>query len=295
VTKYVSLSTDQKVAYAIWAPLVVRFWRHLGYTPIVFVHHGDWSGRFEDFVLATLVKTPGVRLEYVPRTEPLSVGNTMRVARLAAGSLAGIQPDDFIITADIDMAPISRAFFERDPAQIWLLRADMYGGIPGAAGLLHDKQPALICGQFRLPLCYIGMPAIVWQKIMPYADGDPIRSIRNINHGLGWDAHDHDEACTSARLLLSSWGAGPLVWQEDGTWKQGALNIIPKTDWPKGTPIGMLLGGQARTYKELDPSIVDWHMKEVGRWVGSALSVFWPEEKDFIDSYWPEACRLAGV
>src|SRR6185503_19652490 len=42
VTKYVSLSTDQKVAYAIWAPLVVRFWRHLGYTPIVFVHHGDW-------------------------------------------------------------------------------------------------------------------------------------------------------------------------------------------------------------------------------------------------------------
>ena len=66
------------------------------------------------------------------------------------------------------------------------------------------------------------------------------------------------------------------------------------TDWPKGTPIGMLLGGQAQQHKTLDPSIVDWHMKEIGRWVGDALSVFWPEERAYIAEYWPKACALLG-
>jgi hypothetical protein len=73
---------------------------------------------------------------------------------------------------------------------------------------------------------------------------------------------------------------------------QGALNLVPMTDWPKGQPKRMLLGGMARDF---DPKAIDWHIKSTGRWIGDALAAYWPEEKDFLCEYWPAACKAIGV
>lgn len=301
MTKYVALSCDANPLYSIWAPLMVRFWRRLGYTPILFQHNDGWSTELA-MLVDRLLDEEHLRGETIvvkiPRIGPLSIGNTMRVSRVAASAVASLSPTDFILTSDIDMAPLSRTFFDRDPEQCWVLRGDMYGSFEGASAMMHDGTKGLIAGLWRFPLCYIGMPVFAWRTIMPIVVGDAEKSIRNINHGLRQDAHDHDEACTSARLLLSAWAAGSLeeshVVEVDGgkRWFQGALNLVAQTDWPKGQPSRMLLGGQATKH---NPRAVDWHIKSTGKWIGPALAAYWPEERDFINEYWPRACKAIGV
>lgn len=302
--RWVSLSTDcvpwkgkTGSAYAIYAPLVTRFWQRLGYTPILFMHDTGWDTAFGAHVLANL--PPDIMRVSMPRLEPLSIGNTMRTVRLAACAHEAVAPEDLIITADIDMAPISRDFFNQ-PSNIFVLRADMYGPMEGASQLLENDGTALLCGLFRFPLCYVGLTTAAWRDITPYPQdgschGNPVALARRILHGLRYDAVDYDESYCSARLLLSRYAVGSLQKHEDGSWTQGELRLVPQTDWPKGWPKNMILGGQGQVVSGGDESVVDWHMaKPASPGMEKALTRFWPEERDFLIEYWRKACELAG-
>jgi hypothetical protein len=299
MTRWVSLSTDPNPHYAIYAPIVVRLWRRLGFNPILFVHNAGWDTAFGEYVRAAL-GSDFTTLTEVPRLEPLSVGNTMRTIRLAASAHAYIGSDDIVMTADIDMAPLSRSFFELPPYQAQLLRADLHGPIEGASALRNDDGIALQAGLFRLPMCYVALTAQIWRDIFPYNEtcaNNPVLFARRILHGCGYDSHDYDEAYTSARLLLSRYAVGALEKQADGTWRQGELRIVPMSDWPRGWPKRMLIGGDAiRPHAAgvgSDP--IDFHMpKPSSPWVGPLLVKYWPEEREFIEPYWRQACELAG-
>lgn len=300
MTRYVSLSCDANPHYAIYAPIVIRIWKALGYEPLIFLHNDGWQNtRFASRVLLEIMTGPGHVCE-IPRIEPLSVANTMRVARLAAASLPYVDPEALVLTSDIDMAPLSRTFFERDAWDVFVLRADLHGPIegcasfPGAENKLHDGRPALLCGHFRFPMCYVGMRARIWRDVMPLIVGDAEHSIRRINHGLRHDSHEHDEATTSARLLHSRYAVEPLERLSERHWQQGNLQIVTMTDWPFGTHRNMLIGGQANA--AVDPNAVDWHMpKPAAPWCGRVLARYYPELAPFIEPYWAEICQMTQV
>ena len=108
--KFVSLSTNDDIAYSLFAPLSVRVWRLLGYEAIVHVHTDGWADEFGRLVLHEL-SLAGARLVTVPTVAPLSVANTMRVVRLCAAAQSSLQDDDVIVTSDVDILPLRREWF----------------------------------------------------------------------------------------------------------------------------------------------------------------------------------------
>lgn len=300
---FVALASDANPHYAIYAPIVCRLWRRLGYTPLLTLHDGyGWDTALGSYVLEKLA---GFRhIARVPSVAPLSAGNTMRVVRLAAAAFLDVMPEDFILTADMDMAPLGRELFEFAPSlgRIVLLRGDAYGNLASTPPLLANGEPALISGLFRFPLCYVGMEAQIWRELFPLTD-NVTESVRRIVHGLRADQIDYDEACCSARVLLSKYAIGALTKHESDpeefehreAWTQGDVVLVPLADWAKrdGYPIGMLIHGEGRTPI---PDAIDFHMpRPATTWVGGTLQHYWPEEHDFIAEYWPKACDLAGI
>lgn len=293
MNRWVSLSSDANPHYAIYAPIVTRIWQTLGFKVILFVHNAGWESPLGQFVRANL--PDDIVIIETPRLDPQSVGNTMRMVRLAASACAMIEQTDIVMTADIDMAPLDRTWWTQYGGPAFILRADMYGPFEGATTLLDgDKGRACQSGLFRFPLCYVGLARDIWRDITPYrpsVEGDPIALARLILHGCRADAHDYDEAFTSARLLLSRWATGSLRQLSDGSWQQGELRLVPMTDWPGGWPNRMLLGGQAA---QNGPPI-DFHMpKPSNRYTGGVLGQYWPEQGKFLEGYWLKALELAG-
>lgn len=313
MTRYVSLAADANPHYAIYAPVVCKIWQALGYEPILFMHDGHghdpsrgvygWETPFGEYVRSALPVKPIL----VPRTEPLSPGNTMRCVRLVAASMPQVQPDDLVLTADIDMAPLSETFFDRQAWPPFVLRADMYGPFEGASSLRGpDGTPALLCGMWRFPLCYMGFPGRVWEEILPLVKGDPVLSLRRVLHGLREDSVVHDEATISARLLLSRYAVGALEKisssEETGDlWRQGELELVGVADWAArdGWPKKMLIHGEAQVWDERARSAFDWHMpRPSSPWVGAVLARFWPhrpELQKFILDYWQQVCGLVRL
>lgn len=293
MTRWVSLATDANPHYAVYAPIVTRIWKQLGYKPVLFVHNQGWDTAFGQFVRENL--PDDVPVIETPRLDPMSVGNTMRMIRLAACACSFIESNDLIITSDIDMAPLSRTFFDRQgPA--FILRVDAYGPLEGATQLLDgDKGIACLAGLFRFPMCYVGLERDIWRDITPYrpaVEGNPIELARRILHGCRGDQHDYDEQFVSARTLLSRWAAGSLV-QMDGRWRQGELEMVGSTDWPGGWPLGMIIGGTP--HRPAGSLPIDFHMpKPSNRATGGVLGQHWPEEGKFLEHYWFRAIELAG-
>lgn len=311
--RYVSLACDATLGapvhgvYAAYAPVVMRLWQRLGYRPIVFKHEATFDSEFGRFVSEKMLEAVEPELVPIivpiPRCEPLSVGNTMRVARLAAASNALVQPHELVLMADIDMAPISRTWFERDH---WLggpfvLRGDMHGSFAGCASLNPDGTASLLGGHFRFPMCYAGATKAQWFDMLPLINGQEIVSIRRLLHSLRHDCVDYDEQQLSSRFLHSRYAVGPLctdvVANNSGAervYKQGDLTLLAATDWPTGVPEGMMIHGGARS--DSRPNRVDWHMpRPAPPWLVQVMSRFWSEESKFLEEYWPKICELTKV
>lgn len=287
MTRYVSLACDANPHYSVYAPIVARLWRRLGFEPIVFMHTSGWDSPLGALVQGAL-DDDAFLTPRIPRIDPLSVGNTMRVVRIVAASL--VDPAALVMTADVDMAPLSRTFFDRTWDQ-FVLRADMYGSLHAAPKI--QGGVALIPGLWRFPLCYVGMRGNLWRKMLPIVNGDPETSLRQTMVGLRHDKVDYDEETTSARLLAMS--PGELVQDAEDTWHQGDLCLVSMTDWTRdGWPKRMLIHGEGNGPVQADA--IDFHMpRPTARWVGQALSQYWPEEADFILPYWQKVCGSTEV
>lgn len=274
MTRWVSLATDAHPHYAVYAPIVAKLWRRLGFNPIVFLHNEGWDTPFGKHVRESLNAAEPAIVE-VPRIEPLSAGNTMRAIRLAACALSAVGEHDTIMLSDIDMAPLSRSFFLRHDQAV-VLRADMYGPLIGASSLNASGAFTLIPGLFRFPLCYVNLTAQLWRQILPYSREDadtPVELARAYLVGCRHDSPEWDEAIVSARLLshpsVFGWPLSPLKAIDE--YEQGRLRLVPMTNWPSALPRRMLIGGEAyriNRWVAIDP--IDFHMpRPTVRWVGS--------------------------
>lgn len=228
--RWVALATDSAPTYAIFAPIVTWLWRRLGYRALIFIHDDEegWATRFGQLVIGNL-REAGALLVPLPTVPPLSYANTMRCARLVAASLAEVADDDFILTADMDMFPLSRNFFDRSEDLI-ALRALYHvwemPRIPKPPTIDAPLQP----GEHRFAMCYFGATARIWRKILPLVVGDPLASLRAI--APAEDSIDNDEVKLSRGVLTSHYAQGRIEAIARGHWKQGDLHLVDPIDGP---------------------------------------------------------------
>lgn len=302
--RYVSLATDAHHSYSTYAPLACRLWRKLGWEPVIAMHPTGWGEPLGQIVKQELaaMNITTYPFDVYP---PLSVGNTMRVARLTAPCLSFIKDDDIIMMSDVDVLPLSREFFAVDDApgnatwDIYSIRADFQGFL----------QPTLLPIKYRFAMCYVGARARIWRDIFNPVTDDPKKSLDRVQeynpeattkilaaggaiHPLAGDSTDMDELWMTAHLLTSKYleGTCELVpgvsWCGYPVYQQGQMRLIP-TRQPGGYPDRMMLLGEWRMNRDWDRNTaLDWHAPRPSTlWLADVVSIFWRDDP-WIKEYW---------
>lgn len=280
----VSLASDHLGTYAVLLPIAAKLWETLGYTPIV-QHSLRDDNPFEQAVLAWTV---GDKYRIAAR-EPLSLPNTMRAVRLFAWELA--DSGDFILTADVDMFPLSRTFFADPPPHV-LLRACWYLWL-GNEGREPFFDPARLepTGDPSCPyrshfaMCYAGATKEIWREL--FQSGT-------------WPAHDTnswDEEALTARVLDRVRGQ-PFAELGRGRWRKGDLHFVDPLDAPllseyRDMPRGMIrLGDIWKPAMGPAPEgAIDFippRFTQYDRpaWIFPAVRLYFPELGDWLDGYY---------
>ncbi len=153
MTRYAVLSSDKNALYSFFAPLTCAVWRARGYTPLL-LHVGDEGTWVCDRFLRVVYEhciAAGAKVVFLgdhPGHRPATVAQVSRLFALQYG----VQPDDYLLTSDIDMWPVGEwvggAIDETKLLQLYYANA-------------HDDE-----GRVHYPMCYIGACAAVWRVIM---------------------------------------------------------------------------------------------------------------------------------
>jgi hypothetical protein len=174
---YVILATDALPTYAVWAPVAARLWRKHGYRVLLFIERTSaWSEPFGQAVLNGLWAS--AMMSPLPRTGAQTIANTMRCSRLVAAALSWLEPEDFLLTADVDMMPLQRAFFDRTEPFV-VLRAMFNVWLSSQVVPPVIDLTGILPGAFRFPMCYsvptdtpILMADYTWCRADKIAAGD---------------------------------------------------------------------------------------------------------------------------
>jgi hypothetical protein len=139
-----------------FAPLVMWAWRHFGWEPILFYQRSnssrDEKGEPNNLAyIEDLLDRNGISFpKMVDSIEGYRSDTITQISRLYASEVHGMNGDEYLMTGDIDMLPLSN---------YWAPRHDditVYG---------HD-----LTGYGHYPICYIGMTAVKWHAVMKCYD-----------------------------------------------------------------------------------------------------------------------------
>lgn len=235
--RYVVLTTDVAPTYAVWAPIAARLWVKHGYRVLLFVEDSErWA---EPFVRVILNALHGFveHIVAIPRVGAFSVANTMRCARLIGASV-DLNDDAFVLTADVDMMPLQRDFFQRDETFV-VLRA-LSNIWTRSDGVLADQEHLrafidlsnFVPGGLRFPMCYCGATVRIWRELFPeIVVDDATGSLARIV-GDCPDSPDFDELLVSHRFLTSARARGRARIVAPGVWAKGELALVDPVTAP---------------------------------------------------------------
>lgn len=152
--RYVVTSSNLNHDYAFFVPIISAMWMRLGYRPIVFLIGSpeEWkTHRFGKLALAE-ARRRGALLHFAERVGGYPESTTAQTVRLAGAYTSLIREDDYLLTTDVDMLPLSRSFWGNplDGHDFDVYFANAYEG---------EKRP-------HWPICYIGMTALSWIHLL---------------------------------------------------------------------------------------------------------------------------------
>lgn len=300
--RFVSLSCDAKPTYAWLLPVAAKLWETLGYVPIV----QHMLGEDNAFEAAVLAWTSGLKF-HVDERPPMSVANTMRAIRLYAWPHVS-DADDFILTADVDILPLDRAFFQELPQQVilraawnlWLKQHD--DAEPEINSDLFEWPDLSVPPRMRFAMCYAGLPRSLWMTLFPRTAEEATQYGTEAALGrmpslwAGYDDPSWDESELTNRLL--NYTAGQLFQTLGrGRWKKGDLHLIDPLDSPnhsiyKNTPRGVLvlgdgwkpgLGPRPEGVIDFIPPRMAQHDHSL--WVFDVVKLWYPELSTWCDNY----------
>jgi len=184
----VVFGVDQHPQYLGVMPITALMWMLSGYRPLILLEgpFAEWTQRPAARWALDTARLLGAELLSVGRVAGHRPATTIQVGRVFAAAHYLVKPNDYLLTSDADMWPLSRDYFlttRKTDKRVQLYYANAYG---------HAKYP----------LCYVGALAETWREIVGIRDGRNIR--------------DHVQACLDDGLGKDedSWAA----WNFDEEW-----------------------------------------------------------------------------
>ena len=252
--RYAVLGMDDATAYASFAPITALLWRAVAGYGSVLICVGkpeDWQRSDRLRATVNAAREVGAKVYWIdPRGRRTSC--VAQVARLYAGALT-LHPNPYLLTSDLDMWPIDRAYFWQQP-----MEKPWHQFFANAAG-----------GKFY-PICYIGAKRTKWREIMGI-DADLETVVHRALQGVKDDDSDgcwtFDERHYSERIKAIP-GYRDWWWGLDRD--TGHMRRIDRSRWPaqpdaKGMidahcirPAHERWGELRPLFGQLSPTWVEW-------------------------------------
>lgn len=141
MNRYVILSVNSDPQYLYYIRLARWAWYRIGWIPVI-MYRGEYHS---DIALLATNNFDGLYVDIKP-IPGYRDDTVTQVSRLYAGHLKHIEPNDLIMTGDVDLIPLSD-HWQPDPEKITL-----YG---------HD-----LADYKHYPICYIAMAKSKWIQVM---------------------------------------------------------------------------------------------------------------------------------
>lgn len=223
---YVILATDAAPTYAVWTPVAARLWNRLGYHVVVFIERTPaWQEPFGQAILDALWNQGLIKV--IPRTGALTIANTMRCSRLVAAAAPWLEPEDFLLTTDVDMMPLQRAFFDRTEPFV-VLRAMFNVWLSSQVVPPVIDLAQLVPGAFRFPMCYaipadtpILMADYTWRRADKIAAGDRLLAFEEERASHRRHMQESVVEAVAPRLketVTIETAAGPIICSPEHPW-----------------------------------------------------------------------------
>lgn len=205
--KRVIFSITENTDYSFYAPLTSMAWIRSGFVPVVIVvgSFGEWcSDAKKQYVIDKCIEV-GAEIQFIPRMEGLPDATIAQVAR-AYPYMFGYNDENYFLTADADMIPMSKIWFaDVDYSkELHLFFAEAYG---------YSKYP----------MCYIGAKVKTWKEITGIEMQEQLK-IDNVFDKKGMDLWCYDEDMLGKKIN---------VWRNDVN-TQMIVRGRELSDMPKG-------------------------------------------------------------
>ncbi len=172
--KYAVFSFNSNTDYSVYAPLCAWAWDRLGWEPMAFYHNGGFHPKEQEKELFDLITdTFPFKIWYLGSIPGYRSDTLSQISRLYGACDYDLKPDDYLMTADVDMIPLSD-YWKHNPEVI-----TVWG---------HD-----LTDYTEIPICYIGMKAGKWVEVMGLSEG-PNESIKrdlltipNAHESVEWE------------------------------------------------------------------------------------------------------------
>jgi hypothetical protein len=174
----------EHVYYAWYAPLSSIIWYSMNWTPIIaFVgmNKTNMSPLFQ--FISDQTKAAGGQVVLLNNNLPVHhyfPSTVISASRLALPFLSSLHSDDYILTSDADMWPLTKEIFDKEisyPASIHIFDPS------------DNRNPGV-----TYSMCYIGMNASTWWEVLGYKPGDDmikiVAGLRNYVNKGPMNKHD---------------------------------------------------------------------------------------------------------
>src|SRR5262245_48110159 len=281
--RFVVYSSDTRDYYSFFLPIAARAWSRMGYKPISLLYGNRdlWMSDPKTALILELIE-PISTVRHVSILPGWSVFAIAASSRLFAAALPEMSDDDYLMTSDVDMIPLDRAYFsQHDLSRSFaFLSADGYGDCSeGAPG--------------QLPMCYLGGWASRWRDVLGLTTRDIDFEIARAS--AGWVDHwSNDEVYFYRKLSAHPCFQGPLERESATSFRQGDCQLIKRR----------FIGGIAT--RRLD-RVVDWNYYGARDLIDchahrpayekleplvALLEAYFPSDMPFFRSYFSEFLRL---
>jgi len=190
--KFAVNATNTHLHYSFFMPIVNILWSdHVKMQPISLLlgTKDEWqTTSVLSFLYEEIQKTG--HIEFVAPVSGYNLSTSIQTSRLFGFLSSIIEPDDYVLTSDVDMFPIDANYFHTydESKDVQLYSSNAYNENP----LIAPKYP----------MCYIGAKPPIWQEILSTTTKDISFELQKSFEGRR-DEWDNDEMYFDGRFKRS--------------------------------------------------------------------------------------------
>lgn len=224
--RFVANSTDKNDFYSFFMPIVCHVWkRYIGYDPIAILQgpESSWLDTPKNEYVLQMVRQCAHTC-FVEDVPGFRVSTVMQLSRMFASLLPCMEGEDYLLTSDVDMVPLSPSYFHGQDLEYRfnLFGADAYADISKGA---HPP---------KYPMCYIGATAASWRSVLGTKSADVQGEVASALRGR-LDCWDNDEMYFAGKLQSHPWYAGEFEQITGERFEKGACECIPRRWNPRAS------------------------------------------------------------